>query len=147
MRYLGFRISVARDFFLLTVGFALLGVYSNGGGTLINLIRLILEPSCAAVELVILSSWFPSIFGSAKLRWVHCVTLPITYAVLVFATRILIEGPGWPILRYDQSMRWDILYSAPMSVVLIAMLLVKYMILRNTIESIRRGIKRRKKPQ
>ncbi|HRJ27946.1 MAG TPA: hypothetical protein PLO61_10620 [Fimbriimonadaceae bacterium] len=124
MASLVFRVGVARDatllVFLVTGAFIYFRNVPVGGQ---GLLRLIFEPTIAALVFVVSSSLVPKIVGSRIVRWPHLITLPVYFGSIFAAVRMMIEGPRPSLRPLDEGVRVDALYGEPLFVGAVLLLL------------------------
>lgn len=106
---------------------AMLGAFlawrAGAQGTLGYIIAIV-DPSIAAIAMLVVCFVTPDVFVGPRFRFPHIVTMPTVYLVLVFGIKSVAMSAAPPIRRFDGADRYDMVWLRPPVLVLAWVLIV-----------------------
>lgn len=92
---------------------ALLGAFiawQSGAKTTFGYIVAVVDPSLAAICLLLVCVVFPDVFLGKPFRIPHVFTLPALYLTLIFGSKTISQSSSSALRRFDGSDRFDLIW-------------------------------------
>lgn len=92
--------------------------WQSGAQGTMSFMLAIVDPSMAAIVLLIVAIVLPDVFRGSQFRLPHVVSLPTLYLALVFGTKVIAQGSFSSLLRVEGAARVDLMWLQPKALIL-----------------------------